>query len=301
MAATRHPNTASAEQQSNQMHAADTVADLRAQLSELRTRCPRIAFVPTMGNLHQGHLSLIARARDAGADAIVVSIFVNPLQFGPKEDFAAYPRTIEDDRRELERMNVDVVFIPGVDEMYPGGQASATHVEVPQLSQILCGRFRPGHFTGVATVVCKLLNMVQPDLAVFGEKDYQQLVVIRRMTRDFCLPVEIIGSPTIREPDGVAMSSRNRYLSAEERGIAPKLYQLLQNAVKEIRAGATEFSALEQEAITNLKAAGFRPDYFAIRDAETLEQPTADTKKLRVLTAAWLGKARLIDNVGVSR
>ena len=283
------------------MHAADTVADLRAQLSELRTRCPRIAFVPTMGNLHQGHLSLIAKARDAGADAIVVSIFVNPLQFGPKEDFATYPRTIEDDRRELDSLNVDVVFIPGVDEMYPGGQASATHVEVPQLSQILCGRFRPGHFTGVATVVRKLFNMVQPDLAVFGEKDYQQLVVIRRMTRDFFLPVEIIGSPTIREPDGVAMSSRNRYLSAEERGIAPKLYQLLQNAVKEIRAGATEFSALEQEAITNLKAAGFRPDYFAIRDAETLEQPTADTKKLRVLTAAWLGKARLIDNVGVSR
>ena len=301
MAATRHPNTASAEQQSNQMHAADTVADLRAQLSELRTRCPRIAFVPTMGNLHQGHLSLIAKARDAGADAIVVSIFVNPLQFGPKEDFATYPRTIEDDRRELDSLNVDVVFIPGVDEMYPGGQASATHVEVPQLSQILCGRFRPGHFTGVATVVRKLFNMVQPDLAVFGEKDYQQLVVIRRMTRDFCLPVEIIGSPTIREPDGVAMSSRNRYLSAEERGIAPTLFRLLQTTADKIRSGATDLSALEYEAMTQLQTAGFRPDYFAVRDAETLEQPTSDTAELRILAAAWLGKARLIDNVGVAR
>ena len=283
------------------MHVAETVADLRAQLSELRTRCPRIGLVPTMGNLHQGHLSLIARARDAGADAIVVSIFVNPLQFGPEEDFAAYPRTTEDDRQELEGMNVDVVFMPGVDEMYPGGQASATQVEVPQLSKILCGKFRPDHFTGVATVVCKLFNIVQPDLAVFGDKDYQQLVVIRRMTCGLCLPVDIIGSPTIREPDGIAMSSRNRYLSEEERGIAPTLYRLLQATADKIRSGATDLPALEHEAMMQLRTAGFRPDYFAVCDAETLEEPTADTKKLRVLTAAWLGKARLIDNVGVAR
>ncbi|MEE8527193.1 MAG: pantoate--beta-alanine ligase, partial [Gammaproteobacteria bacterium] len=165
----------------------------------------------------------------------------------------------------------------------------------------LCGRFRPGHFTGVATVVCKLFNMVQPDLAVFGEKDYQQLVVIRCMTRDFCLPVEIVGSPTIREPDGVAMSSRNRYLSEEERGIAPTLFRLLQTTADKIRSGATDLSALEREAMTQLQTAGFRPDYFAVRDAETLEQPTSDTAELRILAAAWLGKARLIDNVGVSR
>ncbi len=301
MAATRRPSTASAEQQSRQFRVAETGADLRAQLVELRTRCHCIGFVPTMGNLHQGHLSLITRARDAGADAIVVSIFVNPLQFGPEEDFAAYPRTIEADRRELERMNVDVVFMPDVNEIYPAGQEPATQVEVPQVSKILCGKFRPGHFTGVATVVCKLFNMVQPDLVVFGEKDYQQLVVIRRMTRELCLPVEIVGAKTVREPDGVAMSSRNRYLSEEERGTAPTLYRLLHNVAEEIRAGGTDFPTLEQNAITKLKTAGFRPDYFAVRDAFSLEGPTSDTAELRILAAAWLGKARLIDNVGVSR
>ena len=283
------------------MRTAESIADLRAQLSELRNTRSRIGFVPTMGNLHQGHLSLISKARNSGADAVVVSIFVNPLQFGPREDFAAYPKTIAEDRSELERMNVDILFMPGVDEMYPGGQTTATKVEVPRLSKILCGQFRPGHFAGVTTAVCTLLNMVQPDVAVFGEKDYQQLVVIRRMIRDLCLPVEIVASPTVREPDGVAMSSRNRYLSEQERGIAPTLYRLLQTTADKIRSGATDLPALEHQAMKQLQTAGFRPDYFAVLDAETLEEPTADTKELRVLTAAWLGKARLIDNVGVSR
>ena len=192
------------------MRIVETVADLRACVAAFRTRGERVGLVPTMGNLHDGHLSLIDTARGHGAGAVVVSIFVNPLQFGPKEDFATYPRTPEEDHAALAARQVALVFAPGVDEMYPGGQGESTRVEVPGLSTILCGHFRPGHFVGVATVVTKLFNMVQPDLAVFGEKDYQQVLVIRRMVRDLCLPLEIVASATVREDDGLAMSSRNR-------------------------------------------------------------------------------------------
>jgi pantoate--beta-alanine ligase len=276
-----------------------TVADLRAAVAALRRRGERIGLVPTMGNLHQGHLSLIDTARAHGAGGVVVSIFVNPLQFGPKEDFAAYPRTPEDDHAALAGKDVALVFAPTVEEMYPDGQAATTRVEVPGLSAILCGRFRPGHFVGVATVVTKLFNMVQPDLAVFGEKDYQQVLVIRRMTRDLCLPLEIVASSTIREEDGLAMSSRNRFLSAEERARAPELQRALREGAAAVESGELPLAAIEERGMARLEAAGFRPEYFAVRDALTLAEPAPDQPRLVVLAAAWLGKTRLIDNLAV--
>jgi pantoate--beta-alanine ligase len=278
-----------------------TVADLRAAVAALRQRGARIGLVPTMGNLHEGHLSLIDTARDHGADAVVVSIFVNPLQFGPKEGFATYPRTPEEDHEALAGKDVALLFAPTVLEMYPDGQAATTRVEVPGLSTILCGHFRPGHFVGVATVVTKLLNMVQPDLAVFGEKDYQQVVVIRRMARDLCLPVEIIGSPTIREEDGLAMSSRNRFLSAEQRARAPELHRALREAAAAVESGEWSVAAIEERGMARLEAAGFRTEYFAVRDALTLVEPTPDQPRLVVLAAGWLGKTRLIDNLAVQQ
>jgi pantoate--beta-alanine ligase len=278
------------------MRTVETVAELRASVASFRRRGDRVGLVPTMGNLHEGHLSLIDAARDHGARAVVVSIFVNPLQFGPKEDYDAYPRTPEEDRELLAEKGVALVFAPTVEEVYPGGQAAATRVEVPGLSSILCGQFRPGHFVGVATVVTKLLNMVQPDLAVFGEKDYQQLVVIRRVAEDLCLPVEIVGSPTVREKDGLAMSSRNRFLSADERARAPKLYQALREAAAAVAAGQP-FCAVEERGMAELEAAGFRPEYFAVRDARTLAPPAQDGGARIVLAAAWLGRTRLIDNL----
>lgn len=273
-----------------------TVAELRGCVASFRARRKRIGLVPTMGNLHEGHLRLIDTARAHGAEAVVVSIFVNPLQFGPAEDYDTYPRTPEEDHASLAARDVDVVFAPNVEEMYPGGQDASTRVEVPGLSTVLCGAFRPGHFVGVATVVSKLLNMVQPDLAVFGEKDYQQLVVIRRMARDLCLPVEIVGSPIVREGDGLAMSSRNRFLSAEERARAPELYRALCDAAA-AAAQNESFAAIEQRGMARLERAGFRPEYFAVRDAQTLAAPGPDCRRLVVLAAAWLGRTRLIDNV----
>jgi pantoate--beta-alanine ligase len=219
------------------------------------------------------------------------------LQFGPNEDFAAYPRTPDEDRRLLESMQVDLLFMPEVAEIYPRGQESTARVHVPGLEDILCGAFRPGHFMGVATVVTKLLNLVQPDVAVFGEKDYQQLMIIRRAVIDLCMPVEIIGVPTTREPDGLAMSSRNRYLTPEERRIAPKIFQELDRARAAIESGRTDYEALEQAGYQALQQAGFRPDYFSIRDAATLEPPSVQSRELVVLTAARIGRARLIDNV----
>jgi pantoate--beta-alanine ligase len=276
----------------------ETVADLRACVAAFRTRGERVGLVPTMGNLHEGHLSLIDTARRHGAGAVVVSIFVNPLQFGPKEDFATYPRTPEEDHAALAARQVSLVFAPGVDEMYPGGQAESTRVEVPGLSTILCGHFRPGHFVGVATVVTKLFNMVQPDFAVFGEKDYQQVLVIRRMTRDLRLPLEIVASATVREDDGLAMSSRNRFLTVEERARAPELHRALRDAAAGVVSGEVSFAAIEERGMARLEAAGFRPEYFAVRDALTLAEPSWD-HRLVVLAAAWLGKTRLIDNLRV--
>lgn len=272
-------------------------ADLRRLIRSWRNAGERVAFVPTMGNLHAGHGSLVAAARQR-ADRVVVSIFVNPLQFGPNEDFAAYPRTPEEDRKLLESLDVDVLFMPTVEEIYPRGQKTTARVHVPELEDILCGAFRPGHFMGVATVVTKLLNLVQPDVALFGEKDFQQLMIIRRAAEDLCMPVEVLGLPTTRESDGLAMSSRNRYLTAEQRALAPRIFAALERAREALeREGRRDFEAIEKEGMNALAAAGFRPDYFAVRDAETLAVPSPDSKNLVVLTAARIGRARLIDNV----
>jgi pantoate--beta-alanine ligase len=249
-----------------------------------------------MGNLHAGHASLIGAAHVHGR-RVVASVFVNPLQFGPNEDYAAYPRTPEDDAAILEAQGVDVLFLPTVEEMYPRGVGTSTIIDVPDLSGILCGAFRPGHFQGVATVVVKLLNLVQPDVAFFGEKDYQQLTVIRWSVEDLCLPVQIVGAPTVRADDGLALSSRNRYLSAAERAIAPTVYHALDRARRRLEDGDSDVAAIEQEGMATLRAAGFRPDYFEVRMAETLEPPHGHDVDVVVLTAARLGRARLIDNV----
>lgn len=270
-------------------------ADLRRAVTQWRTAGERVAFVPTMGNLHQGHGDLVRRAAQL-ADRVVASVFVNPMQFGPNEDFAAYPRTPEEDRALLESLGADVLFMPEVDEMYPLGQATSTRVQVPDLDGILCGAFRPGHFVGVATIVMKLLNLVQPDVALFGEKDYQQLMIIRRAATDLCMPMEIVGVPTTREADGLAMSSRNRYLSADERRLAPHIFAALETARRAIESGDKDFAALEQAGLETLKRSGFRPDYFSIRDAASLGEPTT-TADVVILTAARIGRARLIDNV----
>lgn len=258
----------------------------------------RVALVPTMGNLHKGHATLVARAREH-ADRVVVSIFVNPLQFGPNEDFQTYPRTPAEDRALLEEYSADLLFAPEVSDMYPQPTRHHTIVQVPELSDMLCGAVRPGHFVGVATVVAKLFNIVQPDVALFGEKDYQQLAIIKRMVIDLCMPLQVIGVPTVREADGLAMSSRNRYLNAEQRRLAPHVYQALHQVEQGIRQGRRDFAALEQAADQQLRQAGYTPDYVSIRDADTLQPPTAESRKLVVLTAARLGRARLIDNVQV--
>jgi pantoate--beta-alanine ligase len=276
-----------------------TVAELRRAVADFRRRGLRVGFVPTLGNLHEGHLSLIDLARARGSGAVVVSIFVNPLQFGPQEDFASYPRTFEEDCAALEGRGVEVLFAPPLEVMYPGDQSAATRVEVPGLSTILCGHFRPIHFRGVTTVVSRLFNMVQPDLAVFGEKDYQQLVIIRKMTADMAFPIEIVAAPTVREPDGLAMSSRNRYLSPAERRIAPELQRTLAAAAEAVAAGLRPLAAIEVDATARLEEAGFRVDYVAVRDAGTLAEPGPDSGRRIVLAAAWLGRTRLIDNVRV--
>ncbi|MGB9429438.1 MAG: pantoate--beta-alanine ligase [Gammaproteobacteria bacterium] len=274
-----------------------SVIELRDCVSRWRFSGQRIALVPTMGNLHAGHLKLVEHAREH-AERVVVSIFVNPLQFGPNEDFKSYPRTLDADKAQLLTANTDLLFAPPVSEVYPGGQEQVTRVEVPELSAILDGKFRAGHFIGVATVVAKLFNMVQPDLALFGEKDYQQLAVIRRMVADLSMPVEIVSVPTVRESDGLALSSRNQYLTPEERKLAPLLYRMLLDVAQTLREGRRDFAKLESEAVRKLSD-GMRPDYVSIRAAHTLLPPAADTAHFVVLAAAWLGKARLIDNIEV--
>jgi pantoate--beta-alanine ligase len=251
-----------------------------------------------MGSLHEGHMSLLEAARQQ-ADRVIASVFVNPLQFGPGEDFERYPRTPDDDQRLLVNAGCDLLFLPGVKEIYPDNRESATRVTVKSLSEILCGAVRPGHFDGVATVVTKLFGIVQPDLAVFGEKDYQQLAIIRRMTADLDLPVEIVGAPTVRSPDGLAMSSRNRYLSDTERAVAPRIYETLRAVASRIEAGERTFAALEAFGVAELRAARMQPDYFEIRDAQTLYEPVRASRELVILAAARLGKARLIDNLRV--
>jgi len=258
----------------------------------------RVALVPTMGNLHAGHLSLLAAARYR-ADRVITSVFVNPLQFGPAEDFAAYPRTLAEDEGLLAEAHCDLLFAPNVEQVYPDGSAQATLITVRGLATVLCGQFRPGHFDGVATVVAKLFNIVAPDVAVFGEKDFQQFIIIRRMTRDLMLPVEIVGAPTVRAPDGLALSSRNRYLSPEERAIAPAIHRALQDAVRRLDDGDRNFLGIESAGWQALAVAGLRPDYFAVRDAEDLQPPRPGSPELVVLTAARLARTRLIDNLRV--
>jgi pantoate--beta-alanine ligase len=256
----------------------------------------RVAFVPTMGNLHAGHASLLGAAHLHGR-RVVASVFVNPLQFGPSEDYSAYPRTPDDDAEILKAQGVDALFLPTVEEMYPRGSESAAYVDVPGLTDILCGEFRPGHFRGVATVVVKLLNLVQPDVAIFGEKDYQQLMVVTRAVEDLSLPVKLVGAPTVRAEDGLALSSRNRYLSPEERAKASLIYRSLDHARRRLENGDTDVEAIEAEGRATLANAGFRVDYFAVRNAGTLDRPQGRSREVVVLTAARLGRARLIDNV----
>ncbi len=277
----------------------EDVSELRRCLVPWRRSNRPIALVPTMGNLHAGHLALVREARRI-ADCTLVSIFVNPMQFGPDEDFGSYPRTLERDRELLETEGTDLLFAPSVQAIYPHGSQGRTRVEVPGLSDILCGTSRPGHFSGVATVVCKLFNMAQPDIAVFGEKDFQQLLVIRRMVEDLCLPVEVRGLATVREPDGLAMSSRNGYLSLQERARAPALYRALCRASDHLHKGLTA-DEVEAMGVEDLAAAGLRPDYFSVRRASDLQPATTGDQDLVVLTAAYLGAARLIDNLRVSR
>jgi pantoate--beta-alanine ligase len=273
--------------------------ELREHIADWRHAGDHIALVPTMGNLHQGHMSLIELARKH-AERVVVSIFVNPTQFADGEDHDNYPRTLDKDTRRLKRADVDLIFVPDVETMYPFGIDNATSVKVPVLSEELCGSFRPGHFDGVSTVVNRLFILVQPDVAVFGQKDYQQQLVIRRMTEDLNMPVEIITGPTVREDDGLAKSSRNQYLTEAERKIAPSLYEQISAIGDALKGGERDFESLAQAAIDTLEKAGFRPDYVSIRRADDLGEPATDTAKFVVLAAAWLGDARLIDNVEVS-
>lgn len=273
-----------------------SVAEIRKRLARWRAIDQKVALVPTMGNLHAGHIALVKRAQQL-ADRVVVSIFVNPMQFGPKEDFAAYPRTLDADKLQLAVAGTDLLFTPEVDEVYPGGMHKVSRVEVPAFDGILDGASRPGHFTGVATVVTKLFNMVQPDVAIFGEKDYQQLLVIRRLVADLCIPIQIVGHPTMRESDGLAMSSRNQYLSKSERAQAPLLRKVLSETGAMLRDGKRDFARLQADAARRLDAGGFQTDYVEIRQADTLAPAVAGDMRLVVLAAARLGKARLIDNL----
>lgn len=270
--------------------------ELREVLKDWRRAGDHIALVPTMGNLHEGHLSLLKLARE-NAERVVVSIFVNPTQFGEGEDFEGYPRTLERDKRHLKRAKVDLLFTPDVDTMYPFGTDAATSVTVPVLTEELCGLARPGHFDGVTTVVSRLFSLVQPDVAVFGQKDFQQQLVIRRMVEDMHLPIRILSGPTARDEDGLALSSRNQYLTEEEREKAPALYAALSRVEQALHDGKENYAELEQQAVAELEAAGFEPEYVSIRRAENLAEPDRDTDQLVILAAARLGKARLIDNL----
>lgn len=274
------------------------ISALRRVIQPWKLQGERIAFVPTMGNLHAGHMQLVAAARQQ-ADRVVVSIFVNPMQFNDAADFQAYPRTLEQDAQALRRAGVDILFAPAEQVVYPHGQSASTRVRVPGVGDVLEGEFRPGHFTGVTTVVNKLFNMVQPDVALFGEKDFQQLLLIRRMVRDLDMPVQIAGLPTVREPDGLAMSSRNGRLSAAQRGVAPVIFQTLSRMRDQVLQGDRHYPALEQQATAALEAAGFRVEYVVLRRASDLQPPLDGDQQLVGLVAAHLGYTRLIDNIPI--
>lgn len=274
-----------------------SISEFKRSIGQLREAGKRIAFVPTMGNLHAGHVHL-ARAARRYADVVATSIYVNPLQFGKNEDLSAYPRTPREDQTALREAGVDVLFLPSDADVYPRGLEAMTRVEVPGVSDILCGVFRPGHFRGVATVVNRLFNLVQPDVALFGKKDYQQLLVIRLMATDLGIPVEIVGVDTVRDVDGLALSSRNGYLTPAERAQAPRLYATLRLLAGQIQnQPAHGFAALETEAMHALESAGFRPEYVSLRRRADLAMPDPEDRELVILAAAWLGRARLIDNL----
>lgn len=281
------------------METLTTTTALRECIRGRRAQGQRIAFVPTMGNLHAGHLQLVRHAREI-ADYVVVSIFVNPMQFGPNEDYATYPRTLDPDKAALQDAAADLLFVPDVQEIYGEDPGQVTRVEVPGFEGDLCGKYRPGFFTGIATVVTGLFNRVQPDIAVFGKKDYQQLVMIKRMVRDLCMPIEVCGVGIVREADGLAMSSRNGYLDTTERAAAVRLYQVLSEVKKALEGGAGELAALEQTALDSLAESGFKPDYVSIRQQGDLRVPEPGATGLIVLAAATLGRTRLIDNIEIS-
>ncbi|SHI22724.1 pantoate--beta-alanine ligase [Ferrimonas marina] len=277
-----------------------TISDvnrLRQKIRQWRQEGLRVAFVPTMGNLHDGHIELVTQAKGR-ADKVVSSIFVNPMQFGAGEDLDSYPRTLEADQKRLVAAGCDLLFTPDTQLLYPSGLGEQTFVEVPGLSDLHCGASRPGHFRGVTTIVTKLFNLVQPDLACFGQKDYQQLAIIRAMVRDLNLPVEIVGIATVREADGLAMSSRNGYLTELERAIAPELKKTLDLTATALdEMGLEHRETLEQQAQQRLAERGFEPDFFRICHATTLQPATPGDQELVILAAAYLGKARLIDNL----
>jgi pantoate--beta-alanine ligase len=272
-----------------------SIQGLRAALRQARKAGKSVAFVPTMGNLHQGHIELVGEARRR-ADFVVASIFVNPTQFGVNEDFDAYPRTLDADATRLAEAHCDLLFAPAAAEMYPDGRSQSTSVQVSGITEVLCGAARPGHFTGVATVVSKLFNIVQPDMALFGEKDFQQLAVIRRLVSELCFPISIIGVPTIRADDGLALSSRNGFLSEAERAQAPILHQTLSNLREAILQGERDYAMLTSAARAHLDKCGFQPDYLEVRTQDLALAGPAD-KDLVILVAARLGSTRLIDNV----
>ena len=275
-----------------------SIAELRQSLKSHRTNGQRIGLVPTMGNLHEGHLQLIDQAK-ASSDVVVASIFVNPLQFSAGEDLSNYPRTLEQDQEKLISRGCDYLFAPSDEEVYPHGREAQTQVEVPLISDLYCGESRPGHFQGVATVVTKLFGMVQPDVAVFGEKDFQQLMVIRRMTTDLSLPVEIQGAPIARNEQGLALSSRNGYLDEAQLKTAATLNATLRQVASELQAGNQEFRQLEEQAQQQLEEVGFKRDYYHICRRYDLQPANTGDKELVVIAAAYLGAARLIDNMQI--
>ncbi|WP_412502402.1 pantoate--beta-alanine ligase [Shewanella chilikensis] len=275
------------------------IDEIRTRVREWRQKGETVAFVPTMGNLHQGHVSLILEAARR-ADHVVASIFVNPLQFGKNEDLDAYPRTLSADQQKLTEAGCELLFTPTPELIYPKGLDAQTFVEVPGISDELCGASRPGHFRGVATIVCKLFNIVQPDIALFGRKDYQQLLVIKTMVSDLSLPIEVIGVETVREDSGLALSSRNGYLTEAEKALAPKLKAAMDKLAEAIVLGQDIDQAIS-DTKEFLRAAGLEPDYLEVREASSLKPVSSDDKSLVILAAAYLGKARLIDNMTLSR
>ncbi|EDX2432718.1 pantoate--beta-alanine ligase [Salmonella enterica subsp. enterica serovar Berta] len=277
----------------------ETLPLLRQHIRRLRQEGKRVALVPTMGNLHDGHMKLVDEAK-ARADVVIVSIFVNPMQFDRPDDLVRYPRTLQEDCEKLNKRKVDYVFAPAVEEIYPQGLEGQTYVDVPGLSTMLEGASRPGHFRGVSTIVSKLFNLIQPDIACFGEKDFQQLALIRKMVADMSYDIEIVGVPIIRAKDGLALSSRNAYLTAEQRKIAPGLYNVMNSIAEKLIAGNRELQEIIAIAEQELNEKGFRANDIQIRDADTLQELTETSKRAVILAAAWLGQARLIDNQSVT-